>query len=146
MILYDKIRIPRELHKQMQAHLEPSYPHEGCGIMIGSKSGKTVDLTRVVGAENQNKERGHDRFEIDPLFYFQTEKALTDGEHVLGFFHSHPDCPEVASETDRTFALNWPDFVWVIYRVDQGTASSVRSWILDDETDQWSEMIVEFTD
>lgn len=144
MIIYDSIEIPLALHRAMAAHLEPAYPNEGCGIMVGDTEGTTLRLSRVVGAENLNKERGRDRFEIDPLFYLQTERSCGPGEKVIGFFHSHPDCPEIASETDRQFARGWPGFVWIIYRVEQGIATSVRAWLLDNDTERFDEITIRF--
>ena len=138
--------VPKALDQEMRTHLEPAYPNEGCGIMIGTIDGDTAKMTRAVPAENQNSERGHDRFEIDPMLYYQTERNLADGENVIGFFHSHPDCPEIASETDRQFALNWPGFVWLIYRVDEGKSQGLRGWIIDESTEQFIEMNVKITD
>lgn len=142
-IALKKIIIPTSIDTAMQQSLLPCYPCEGCGIMIGSVEGTVATLVSIAPAANQNSERGHDRFEIDPLFYIQTEKALKPGEQIIGFYHSHPDCPAVASETDRQFGLNWPGFVWVIYRIDGGQIQGLRSWIIDDETKHWVEMTVE---
>lgn len=134
--------LPAPLDDAMRKDLEPSYPNEGCGIMIGKVAGSVATLTRIVPASNINSARGRDRFEIDPMLYYRTERELAGGEQVIGFYHSHPDCPAVASETDRQFALNWPGFVWVIYRVDEGHATGVRAWIVDDGSGQFTEMEV----
>ena len=139
------VTIAADLDGEMRRHVEADYPSEGCGIMIGSIDDSTAKLARIVKAENANSERGRDRFEIDPLLYYKTEQALAPGERVLGFFHSHPDCPAVASETDRQFAMYWPGFIWVIYRVDEGQATGLRSWIVDEGTQHFVEMNVTVT-
>jgi proteasome lid subunit RPN8/RPN11 len=64
------------------------------------------------------------------------EKSLPRNETILGFFHSHPDCPAQASATDREFARFWPGFVWLIYRVDGGRVVDRRGWLLG-PTDEW---------
>ncbi|RMF11779.1 MAG: M67 family peptidase [Candidatus Dadabacteria bacterium] len=140
------LKVPANCDSQMKAHLEAAWPNEGCGILIGRIDGDTAIVTRVVDAENQNTERGADRFEIDPMFYYRTERELADGERVIGFVHSHPDCPAVASETDRQFALNWPGFAWLIYRVDQRQSKGARTWIINDDTSQFEEIETIFTD
>jgi len=141
----DKLIVPADIHRQMSANLEAAYPHEGCGIMIGAEVDGTCELWRVVDAQNRNEDRAHDRFEIDPQVYLQTERELAPHENVVGFFHSHPDCPELPSETDRTFALGWPGFVWIIYRVEQGTVAGMRAWVLGVD-EQFDEIRVQYTD
>lgn len=140
------IEIPLHLHRRMQAHVEAAYPNEGCGIMVGTVTGDRGVLRRVVTAENQNTERGRDRFEIDPLLYMRTERELAAGESVIGFFHSHPDCPEVASRTDLAFARNWPGFIWLIYRVEQGTSAGLRSWMLSSDESGFEETGIRYTE
>lgn len=138
------VEIPLRLHREMQAHVEADYPNEGCGIMVGTLASDHGTLRRVVPVENQNQERGRDRFEIDPLTYMKTERELAEGESVIGFFHSHPDCPEVASRTDLEFARNWPGFIWLIYRVEQGTSAGLRSWIVSPDKTGFDETRIRY--
>jgi proteasome lid subunit RPN8/RPN11 len=142
----NKIRIPIPVYRVMQRHAEESYPNECCGILIGRKetSNDAITLLRVVPAENQEKDRGRDRFILDPLFYLKTEENLKDEERIVGFYHSHPDCPEIPSETDRMYAQGWPGFIWTIHRVEQGTHVSSRSWILEENGERFREIIMEF--
>lgn len=142
----EKILIPLSLYRIMQKHAEESYPYECCGVMIGEKGDPSegITLLRVVPAENQEKERMQDRFVMDPLFYLKTEEGLNPEERIIGFYHSHPDCPEIPSETDRTYAQGWPGFIWTIHRVEQGVHVSSRSWILDETGERFRELKVEF--
>jgi len=47
----------------------------------------------------------------------------------VGIFHSHPDHPDKASETDRQAA--WPGFSYVIMSIQKGKFASMRSWVLN---------------
>lgn len=138
------IQVPADCAKAMARHLEAAWPNEGCGILIGRANSGSWVLQRIVEATNMNQERGRDRFEIDPLTYMRTERELASGEQVIGFFHSHPDCPNVPSETDRQFAQGWPDFVWIIQRVDGADTgaktTSLRAFLLDAGGERFDEI------
>lgn len=142
--MLEEVAVDLPLVRRMQAWVEPAWPGEGCGLLIGRREGRRARLTRIVEADNLYRERGRDRFEIDPRVYLRTERELADGEAMLGFFHSHPDCPEVPSETDRAFAQQWPGFVWLIFRVEQGTSAGLRGWLLDDAGDRFDELVIRY--
>lgn len=142
----ERVLIPLNLYREMQKHAESTYPYECCGILVGKKDTPpgTLEIVRIVPAENEAKERRRDRFTIDPLFYLKTEEQVAPGERIIGFYHSHPDCPEIPSETDRSYALGWPGFLWIIHRVEQGTHASVRSWMLEEDGSRFRELKTEF--
>lgn len=136
----DLVHVPLPLLRAMQAWVEPAWPGEGCGLLIGARGPEGARITRIVEARNLAREAGTDRFEIDPRVYLAAERGLQPGEVMLGFFHSHPDCPEVPSETDRRFAEGWPGFVWLILRVEQGTSAGMRAWRLRTDAGGFDEL------
>lgn len=142
--MLEEVALEMPLLRQMQAWVEQAWPGEGCGLLIGRREGRRARLTRIVEAENIYRERGLDRFEIAPRVYLRAERDLADGESMLGFFHSHPDCPEVPSATDRAFAQHWPGFVWLIFRVDKGTCAGLRGWLLAEAGDRFDELRIRY--
>ena len=114
------------------AHGAASYPHEGCGLLLGSSDdGRNVvsrawPLANVWPVESEKPER----FRIDPADWLAVEVAATaEGLDVVGIFHSHPDHPPVASPRD----VAWAAFVGYSYLITQvvgGAPGLSRSWQL----------------
>jgi len=115
---------------------ERGYPYEICGFLFG-KDGNPRVVTEVFECGNLNKLKPETRYDMDPKDYMKGEAlARQKGLDVLGIFHSHPDHPDKASETDRQAA--WPGFSYVIMSIQKGKYASTRSWVLDD-TSQFQE-------
>lgn len=122
----------------MFAHAREGYPNEVCGIMIGKYNGDTKETCQIRRAANLNTTRAHDRFELDPKDIIAAEKQCReDGAEIIGFYHSHPDHPDEPSEFDRERA--WPMYSYVIASVTEGKEICFRSWVLNDETEQFEE-------
>jgi proteasome lid subunit RPN8/RPN11 len=127
----------------MHAHLESGYPHEACGILIGQEiefSNVVHDLVLVANAWQVKSEREtlRNRYQISPDDYVRADReASKRGLDVIGFFHSHPDCPSRPSETDREFAM--PRVAFVIVSVQQGHATTTNSWVLRDDRSAFDE-------
>lgn len=110
---------------------EKGFPHEICGLMLG-KGGETRIVTEIFECGNLNKLKPETRYDMDPKDYLRGEKlAREKGLDVVGIFHSHPDHPDQASETDRQAA--WPGFSYVIMSIQKGKFASMRSWVLNDQ-------------
>jgi proteasome lid subunit RPN8/RPN11 len=117
---------------QMIAIGERGYPHEICGLMFG-KSGETKSVSEVFECGNLNKLKPETRYDMDPKDYLKGEAlARQKGLDVVGIFHSHPDHPDKASETDRQAA--WPGFSYIIMSIQKGKFASMKSWVLNDTT------------
>jgi proteasome lid subunit RPN8/RPN11 len=120
--------------KQLQQHVEGTYPYEGGGWLIGrmdDRGGKVV--TEIKPIENQRAvEDQHNRILITDQMYREGE-AYADNQDLLliGFFHSHPDHPARPSEFDREHALPW--WSYVIVSVQQGHSTDVLSWGLRED-------------
>ena len=133
-----------ELHQQIESEGATAYPNECCGVMIGRDEQDAAGSVRRVVERLQpltnsfEKEEQYHRFRLDPLEYIQVEKAAgAEGKLVLGFYHSHPDCPARPSEYDR--AHGWPFYSYVIVSILQGKPAEMTSWRLDEATEQFGE-------
>ena len=73
-----------------------------------------------------------DRFTIDPVDIVRADReAAKQDWDIVGYFHSHPDNPSRASETDREWA--WPVVSFVIATVTAGRMTTFDSWVLRDD-------------
>jgi proteasome lid subunit RPN8/RPN11 len=126
--------VPAELAARIYRHCAAGYPREACGFLIGTWAGAVARLEAVDEAANTRADERSDYFEIDPRHYRDVEKALRGtGKSILGFYHSHPDHPDVPSYTDLSFAQGWPGFLWTIVQVVAGTAVSLQTYTLSDD-------------
>jgi len=79
----------KDSREQAIAHALRDYPKEACGLFIRI-DGKTTYYPCKNLAESD------EHFVLDPLDYAEADEL---GE-IVGMFHSHPDAPPQASETD----------------------------------------------
>ncbi|HET9869477.1 MAG TPA: M67 family metallopeptidase [bacterium] len=130
------IRFEKQAEADMKGIGERGFPYEICGLMLGKSSPERL-VTEVFECGNLNKLKPETRYDMDPKDYLKGETlARQKGLDVLGIFHSHPDHPDKASETDRQAA--WPGFSYVIMSIQKGKFASMRSWVLD-EASQFQE-------
>ncbi|MBI2566035.1 MAG: M67 family metallopeptidase [Candidatus Schekmanbacteria bacterium] len=128
------LTVPHEMLAAMIAHAEETYPHECCGLFAGDRQARRVDT--VHRAANLNQERARDRYELDPQDFLAFDRALRGtGREILGVYHSHPDHPAIASETDRSRA--WPDYSYIIVSVQGGRVADVKSWVYDLDSERF---------
>lgn len=121
-----------EARAEMIAIGEKGFPYEICGLMLG-KTGDMRVVTEVFECGNLNKLKPETRYDMDPKDYLKGEAlARQKGLDVVGIFHSHPDHPDKASETDRQAA--WPGFSYVIMSIQKGKFASMKSWVLNDQS------------
>jgi proteasome lid subunit RPN8/RPN11 len=126
------IKFDNPAREQMIVLGEKGYPHEICGLMFG-KAGETGTVMEVFECGNLNKLKPETRYDMDPKDYMKGEAlARQKGLDVVGIFHSHPDHPDKASETDRQAA--WPGFSYVIMSIQKGKFASMKSWVLNDQS------------
>jgi proteasome lid subunit RPN8/RPN11 len=116
----------------VRAHGEQTYPHECCGILLG-----TIDIAKdervvkiVVRAGNTRLDSLHNRYNIDPKELIAAQKqARLAGLDIVGFYHSHPDHPPRWSSTDLQEA-HWIGCSYVITSVTKGKADVTNSFVL----------------
>ena len=123
----------QSLLEQIHALGEAAYPEEGAGLLYGEIRGDDRLATGVRPLPNSVEEDGRRRrYRIAAQEMIAAEmEAEHQGLEVIGVFHSHPDHPAVASETDREWALPW--YSYLITSVREGRAAESRSWRLTDD-------------
>jgi proteasome lid subunit RPN8/RPN11 len=135
------LTISKDLLDKINAHARKGYPREVCGILFGKESDfrQVIDVRPVRNLE----ELVNDRFRMDPK---DIMKAENDAEAkkllVLGYYHSHPDHPAIASQFDKDRA--WPWYSYLIVSVTSVGVNNFKSWRLQ-ETEMIEE-IVKITD
>ena len=136
------IKIPSSVLREVYDHMEASYPHECCGLLIGrivNENERVVQTFRK--CRNLNTERAHDRYEMDPKCWLNTEREFDNSPWaIVGIYHSHPDHPSRASQTDTDAA--WPNYSYVIASVQKGTVASTQSWMLNESEKKFYEEAV----
>ncbi|PSB59462.1 M67 family metallopeptidase [Chamaesiphon polymorphus] len=127
-------------------HAKNVYPEECCGILLGTIDKLTKTVVEVIPTDNaweqsesvfgvasslENLDRTKaSRYTIPPQDIFQAQKRGRDLQlNIIGFFHSHPDCPAIPSSCDRDRA--WDIYSYPIVSVIQGKVSNFQSWVLD---------------
>jgi len=130
------IKIPANVLREIYDTAEASYPYECCGVLIGTtdeKKDHTVHTFRR--CKNNNKERAADRYDMDPLDFMRAEREFEKSPwEIIGIYHSHPDHPSRASQTDTDRAVEIMAYGWsyVIVSVQNGKVASAQSWVLNE--------------
>ena len=111
---------------------EQTYPHECCGLLVGSLDGEVKIVSRLIPAENERTDSPANRYLITAGFLHETENSLRgSGSAILGFFHSHPDVPAQPSQYDQDHA--WPWYSYLIVSVREGESRELLNWKLRDD-------------
>ena len=122
----------------LRAHGEGTYPNECCGVLLGLAAPDGNHVGATVRAGNTRTDSAHNRYNIAPEELIRIQRqARKLGLDIVGFYHSHPDCPAQWSLTDFNEA-HWIGCSYVITRVDQGKAVMTNSFLLTgtDEEDK----------
>ncbi|MBI3726353.1 molybdopterin-synthase adenylyltransferase MoeB [bacterium] len=136
------LKLPPDVQEQIFAHAREGYPHEVCGVLLGKMHGvspaelREVTLSRR--ARNLNTERPRDRYLMDTSDVNEADKTARErGLDIVGFYHSHPDHPAVASRTDLENSSPWGGYSYPIVSIVKGDVADLRSWAV--ENDAWVE-------
>src|SRR5262245_39258347 len=137
------IKIPAPLLREIYDHTETSYPNECCGLLIGTidkDKNHTVHTFRK--CKNLNQERARDRYDMDPLDMLRAEREFENSPwDIIGIYHSHPDHPSRASQTDTDRAVEIMAYAWsyIIVSVQNGKVASAQSWMLSEADNKFHE-------
>jgi len=126
--------LPADVVDRIDSWVVAAYPHEACGLLIGTRRPDDggSDVVDAFHARNLNEERPGDRYQLDPVDHFAAEgQARAAGLEVIGVWHSHPDHPAQPSETDRSAA--WEGWSYLIMSVTPEGVTETRSWRLRGE-------------
>jgi proteasome lid subunit RPN8/RPN11 len=117
-------------YDEIRNHSEDIYPHECCGVMLGIMEDDRRIVRATVRCDNTRDDRPQDRFNIDPRDLVRIQRhGREQGYDIVGFYHSHPDCPAQWSKTDLAEA-HWIGCSYVITRVDKKVARDTNSFVL----------------
>ncbi len=134
------LSITREQLDEISRQGEKEYPHECCGLLLGSfaRNGRKI-VEEILPVSNAREERArHNRSLILPEEYARAERfARTRGLEIVGNYHSHPDHPAVPSQFDLEHA--WPVWSYVIVSVQNGKTADTRSWQMQDDRARFNE-------
>jgi proteasome lid subunit RPN8/RPN11 len=71
------------------------------------------------------------RFEVDGRELLRAIEAIErDGYELGGIYHSHTRTEPYPSQTDISFAANWPGLEWIIVGLADGEPPPVRSYLI----------------
>ena len=133
------LKLSQSDYVSLRQHGEETYPHECCGVLLGSfDDDGTRTVTRVAHCGNARKDSPHNRYHIDPKELIRVQREGRErGEDIVGFYHSHPDHPAAWSQTDLAEA-HWLGCSYVITSVEKGKAAVTNSFELrgNDEGDK----------
>jgi len=133
------LKVSRNDYESLRQHGEETYPHECCGILLGSVDDDgTRTVTSTARAGNTRTDSAHNRYNIDPKELVRIQRdGRARGEDIIGFSHSPPDHPAQWSKTDIAEA-HWFGCSYVITSVEKGKAAVTNSFELTgiDETDK----------
>ncbi len=135
----------REQLREIGRHGERTYPHECCGLLLGTYDERQARVMEVWPAENAWDESAAVQFEevedwntqerrytIAPELMLAAQKTARHRQwRILGIYHSHPNHEAVPSECDRQWA--WPEYYYLIVSVRDGVAGDSRCWRLDED-------------
>ena len=121
------LQLPEAVRAHLRSVVRAGYPYETCGLLLGQAGAGWVRVQEAVAAENLNRERPGDRYDLDPQGHLRAEeRARALGLTVVGVWHSHPDHPARPSETDRNGA--WEGWSYLILSVTAEGVPDLRSW------------------
>jgi [CysO sulfur-carrier protein]-S-L-cysteine hydrolase len=127
------MKISSELLAELVAHARENAKIECCGVVAAqpaSDDGGTRTATRVYPAENVHASAL--KFEIDPIELLKLNNAIEDeGWEIGAIYHSHVRSAPYPSQTDISFAANWPGVEWIVVGLASGGEPEVRSYLID---------------
>jgi proteasome lid subunit RPN8/RPN11 len=124
------LTISPELYETIRQHGERTYPHECCGVLLGTTGEDGNAVEAAVEAGNTRTDSAHNRYNIAPQELIRIQRqGREQGLDIVGFYHSHPDHPAQWSKTDFEEA-HWLGCSYVITSVDKGMAQITNSFLL----------------
>ena len=138
------LKFSRQDYEAIRAHGEETYPHECCGILLGTFSDDgTRVVTRAARCGNTRTDSAHNRYNIDPKELVRIQREGREcGEDIVGFYHSHPDHPAQWSSTDFAEA-HWLGCSYVITSVEKGKAATTNSFELAGPDESYKRLVDE---
>jgi proteasome lid subunit RPN8/RPN11 len=141
--------LSRAVFEQLRAHAEEAYPHECCGVLVGSSGAEGWTVAYAVRVANSRTDSPQNRYSIAPLELVKIlRNARNGGLEIAGFYHSHPDHLATWSQIDLEEA-HWLGCSYLITDVAKGRAEATNSFLLSgtrEEDKQFIQEVIEFVD
>jgi proteasome lid subunit RPN8/RPN11 len=119
-----QVKLDPAARADMLRHARDEAPNECCGLLVGRR-GLVESAVRA-----RNLEASASRYLIDPADHFAAMRtARSNGQRVIGAYHSHPASAPMPSESDIAEASGGRDFLWVIASPAEG---ELRGYYLRD--------------
>jgi proteasome lid subunit RPN8/RPN11 len=133
------IQISEQNLNAIKQHGEREYPHECCGLLLGTFSGDEKTVIETLPIENAKEESArHNRSLILPSDLLRGERyARSKGLDVIGNYHSHPDDEARPSQFDLDHAL--PVWSYIIASIRKGAAFDARSWVMENDRTKFNQ-------
>jgi|HubBroStandDraft_4_1064222.scaffolds.fasta_scaffold36414_3 proteasome lid subunit RPN8/RPN11 len=123
------LKIAPKEYEALRRHGEETYPHECCGMLLGRMDGSVRVVTSIERCVN-SADSPRTNCIIEPREMVRVHRTGRErGEHVVGFYHSHPDVPARWSPGDLA-GSDWFGCSEVITSVENGKASITKSYEL----------------
>ena len=124
------LTLSEQVYDALRKHGEQTYPHECCGVLLGTSAAGTNHVQDAVPAGNTRTDSAHNRYHISPQELIKVQRTGRErGLEIVGFYHSHPDHPAQWSTTDFAEA-HWLGCSYVITAVTKGRAVQTNSFLL----------------
>jgi proteasome lid subunit RPN8/RPN11 len=124
------LRMKKSAFDELRSHGEEAYPHECCGVLVGSADVDGWTVAYAVRAANIRTDLPQNRYAIAPVELVKIlREARKDGLEIAGFYHSHPDHPPIWSQIDLAEA-HWLGCSYLITEVAEGRAAVTNSFLL----------------
>ena len=132
------LKLSPQLFESIKLAGEKAFPNEGCGVILGRLHGNDREAIELFAANNSfDESEKYHRFLITPDDYRSAEaKARQSKLEILGFYHSHPDAPSVASKYDLDHAFPW--FSYLIVSVMNGKYYDHHSWVMENDRSKFN--------
>jgi proteasome lid subunit RPN8/RPN11 len=137
------LRFSKSHYDEIRRHGEETYPHECCGILLGTSADDVRSVRAVIRCGNTRTDSPQNRYNIDPRELVRAQREAHERDlDIIGFYHSHPDHPARWSKTDFEEA-HWIGCSYVITSVEKGMASVTNSFALAGTTEEDKTLIDE---
>jgi proteasome lid subunit RPN8/RPN11 len=137
------LQISQSDFEALRRHGEETYPHECCGVMLGTMEEGLNVVKETVRCGNTRDDSPHNRYHIDPKELVRIQRQGRErGFDIVGFYHSHPDHPARWSQTDFAEA-HWIGCSYVITSVEKGKAVLTNSYALTGITEEDKQFVDE---
>ena len=124
------LTIPQPVYEALRAHGVHAYPHECCGVLLGTRREAHWQIAAAIPTANAETATPHNRYRIAPADLARIlRRALLDGLEIAGFYHSHPDHPAHWSQTDLAEA-HWLDCAYLITAIRHGQPAETNAFLL----------------